>query len=242
MTFSEDIIRKQRDTKYFGLTVLAKKKFKADLDKRLLRYDLDDDIWISRETAKSDRKLELYLSKKKKKYNELCEKEIKKAEKEINISAKTKIPRHNKLLEKLLSLMQYYSRLRDTDEYGQGVCISCWAKIHGTRWHGGHYISRMFKSVCIRIENINLQCPECNFATGPGAGSDPEKAKRVNQNYRINLIKKVWLEMVMDLEYDKSHELTNPRKVSNNTDFIQEQIVTYTDLCKELRKSKLVRS
>jgi hypothetical protein len=140
-----------------------------------------------------------------------------------------------------MSLIQLYVKYRDTDEHWQGFCISCGTRIHGSKANGGHFISRMFKSTCIRVENINMQCQTCNYIMGPWRHTDPDLADRLESKYRENLIIKYWIEIVLDLEIMRDRESRCPWLVKNDVDFIKEEIVTYKELIEEEKKKKVRR-
>ena len=122
---SGENIRKQRDIKYDGLVMLAKRRFKHELENQLSRIPEENQTEINSAIAKNERKLNNYLVKKRAEYDRRAQNEIDNILKEKKLPKKVKIKRHNNLLEELMSLMQLYVRYRDTDENGQGFCISC---------------------------------------------------------------------------------------------------------------------
>ena len=74
---------------------------------------------------------------------------------------------------KLNKIFSEFIRLRDSNEYGIGQCISCgkfitvWTKDDKLRFnqqaHAGHYYSRgASKSLYYDEKNVNLQCVKCN--------------------------------------------------------------------------------
>ena len=64
---------------------------------------------------------------------------------------------------------KYFSlfiRLRDSDRYGYGRCITCHKHIHYTEGHSGHCLSRRYKAIKYDERNNNLQCVSCNTFHG----------------------------------------------------------------------------
>jgi len=67
-----------------------------------------------------------------------------------------------KLKQDLLTALQKYVRLRDSNEAWYWKCISC-ENIRHYKWcDGGHYLSRRLNSVAFDLDNIHLQCKTCN--------------------------------------------------------------------------------
>jgi hypothetical protein len=104
------------------LVVFTTRKYKNALEKRIASYPDISDSAKNRFTLQSERKLEIFLKKKKTDYEKRAEKEIIKAKKEaekieIIRRKKPKVITHNNLLEKLMSLIQLYVKYRDTDEH-----------------------------------------------------------------------------------------------------------------------------
>lgn len=60
-----------------------------------------------------------------------------------------------------------YIRLRDSDPYGIGNCISCGKKHHISEMDAGHFIDRSHKATRYNEQNVNAQCRPCNrFQSG----------------------------------------------------------------------------
>ena len=69
--------------------------------------------------------------------------------------------------------IQQYARLKETDENGYGVCVSCLATKHYHDCDGGHFQpkGRDYNAACIDPRNVHLQCKRCNgFMAGNPAG------------------------------------------------------------------------
>jgi transcriptional regulator of acetoin/glycerol metabolism len=90
------------------------------------------------------------------------------------------------LLKRVQALFNKFIRLRDAKE----PCISCGYTGNGRQWHAGHYRPQG-RNGALRFNKLNChkQCSICNnYLSGNLV------------NYRANLIKKIGLEMVEELE------------------------------------------
>ncbi len=138
--------------------------------------------------------------------------------------------KHNKLLNKLLTVLQLFVRLRDTDEYGRWFCISCGKKIHYKNANGGHYVPRSVRSYCIDLDNIHIQCPDDNKTMSLWS----LESKQVKEKYRENLIKKIWLQKVLEMD-----DIQNQKKICHIPSYLIEELLDqYSPLVKKLVKSK----
>lgn len=97
----------------------------------------------------------------------------------------------SKLKNKLLTILQKYARLRDSDEYGYGNCISCGKREHYKQANGGHFISRAKNQTAFCLWNINFQCVHCNKHLN---GNLKEYEKAIVIKYSIIRIKKALAE------------------------------------------------
>jgi phage FluMu protein Com len=52
--------------------------------------------------------------------------------------------------------------MKDADEGGTVVCVSCGKLMHYSEAHAGHFISRRHMSVRWDEQNVHVQCPRCN--------------------------------------------------------------------------------
>lgn len=137
-------------------------------------------------------KIKVYENRKRK----MMEKRIRDIEWKKPLKKNVVSVSKSRLKEKLLTLIQKYVRLRDSNKQWIGRCISCWKLVHRTKADGWHYISRMYKWTAYDERNINLQCKYCNWM--------------LNWNqleYRKNLIKKIGLEQVEELEKNKNNKI-----------------------------------
>lgn len=175
----------------------AKQKLESKIAKRVEYYN-----------RQREKKLENYKKKLEEKYTKVIERYKKKQNSKLEYHKRKlewkKIPKKlekkvkwttsiDKVKQKVLSLAQLYSRLRDSDENWYWKCISCWKRIHRTKWDGWHYISRANMNTAFNLNNINLQCKHCNWMLHWNI-----------QWYRANLINKIWEAWVRELEESKT--------------------------------------
>lgn len=72
----------------------------------------------------------------------------------------------SKLKKDLDTWFSRWVRLRDSDEYGNGKCITCEATKHWKEAHAGHGISRGVLITRFDERNVHLQCAGCNAFRG----------------------------------------------------------------------------
>ncbi len=166
---------------------------------------------------KYEKTLDKYLKDQNRRFEKLkreieWKKPLKKLEKKDSLKP---------LKKKLYELVQKYARLRDSDKYGRGKCISCWKRVRWEKADGGHYISRSNMSTAFDENNIHLQCKGCNGM--------------LHWNlieYRKNLIKKIGEPEVCRLEYLKHKAKRRTKKE------LEDKIDYYTELCWQLQYDK----
>ena len=73
------------------------------------------------------------------------------------------------MIKKLDTIFSQFVRLRDTDEYGYGACITCGEYFHYDDLECGHFRSRRHLTTRWREENAHAQCKKCNQAEDIGA-------------------------------------------------------------------------
>ena len=73
-----------------------------------------------------------------------------------------------------------YIRLRDSDEFGVGDCITCGDKKHYKQMQCGHFVSRKTNALRYDEENCNLQCVGCNMFK---AGEQYQYSKALDLKY-----------------------------------------------------------
>lgn len=121
-----------------------------------------------------------------------------------------------------------FIRLRDTDEYGYGLCISSGQRLKygNENCQAGHYIAGTCKVLEFNEDNVNLQGKSDNYF------------KSGHQSmYRINLVKKIGTERVSDLE--DMYQVSKRTVRRNDRFLIIEIIETYKLKVKELEKTKM---
>lgn len=190
-------------------------QLKAKREKRLEELKKDLDQKYQKELKRYEMKQKISLEKFKRKIK--GKKPLKKYEKNPMKWLKNKV----------FEAIQKYARLRDSDSTWFGKCISCWKKIHWSKADGGHYISRANMSTAFNPDNINLQCKHCNGMLHWNI-----------VEYRKNLIKKIGLKKVEDLESLK-HKTTKRKKEE-----LESLLFFYTEINKDLesKKGKLLKS
>ena len=204
MKKTPELIKKKREQKKRQLHFLTERKEKQKLqaiDDTVLEYKI-------KLIAKIQRKNLAYLKKKELEYDRKMNNELRQLQGKPEREYKTKKPTKNQKLQFALDIAQENSKLRDTNENGEGFCISCNQKKSWSELAGGHRYSRMFQSICLHKANINAQCHSCNWATGPKGNT--LEAERVNAEYDKNIIKKRGEDRLLWLQNMKQEELEHP--------------------------------
>ncbi|PZM87413.1 MAG: hypothetical protein DLD55_01455 [candidate division SR1 bacterium] len=211
-------IRKKRELKKKQLHFLVEKKEKQKLqaiDDTVLEYKI-------KLIAKIQRKNLAYIKKKELEYDRKMNNELRQLAGKPQREYNQKKPTKNQKLQFALAIAQENSKLRDTNENGEGFCVSCNQKKSWSELAGGHRYSRMYQSICFYKANINAQCHSCNWATGPKGNT--LEAERVNAEYDKNIIKKRGEDDLLELQLMKQKELSNPSKYKLTEPFIDEII------------------
>jgi 5-methylcytosine-specific restriction endonuclease McrA len=131
------------------------------------------------------------------------------------------------LKERLWDYFKMYIYLRDSDENGMCECISCGQVVHysSKNLHAGHFIPKSKGSYFYFNENnVHSQCGKCNCYGSQDTGA----------NYRENLIKKIGLDLVEELEKNKG----SAPIVKFDLDFLNKKIAFYKSRNKELLRLK----
>ena len=71
--------------------------------------------------------------------------------------------------EKLDIIFSKFIRLRDTDEYGYGECITCGGRFRYKDLEAGHFRHRRHLTTRWLEQNVHAQCFECNRKDDIGA-------------------------------------------------------------------------
>lgn len=213
-------------------------KIKARIAKRVEFYNKQREKKLENYKRKLEEKHLKAIERYKKKQKSKLEYQKRKFEwKKIPKKLERKVMKTNsleKIKQKVLSLAQLYARLRDSDENWYWKCISCWKRIHRTKWDWWHYISRANMSTAFNLNNINLQCKHCNWMLHWNI-----------QWYRANLINKIWEKWVRELEESKNQtknrtqEELNLMEIALNTK-IKEEYKKKNELWKAKTKKYLL--
>jgi len=136
---------------------------------------------------------------------------------------------YSQLRERAKHYFHKFIRLRDTDDYGYGNCISSGQPLRfGTiNCQAGHYKSAgKYKALEFNEDNVNLQGKSDNYFNG-GNESD----------YRYFLVQKIGPERVSELE---RLALISKRTPFREDRFLMIEIIEkYKAKCKELAKTKM---
>lgn len=204
MKKTKEQIQKKRELKKRQLHFLVEKKEKQKLqaiDDTVLEYKI-------KLIAKIQRKNLAYIRKKELEYDRKMQNELRQLEGKSQREYKQKKRTKNKKLQFALEIAQENSKLRDTNENGEGFCISCNLRKKREELAGGHRYSRMFQSICLHKANINAQCHSCNRATWPKGNT--LESERINAEYDRNIIKKRGEDKLLWLQLLKQEELEHP--------------------------------
>lgn len=204
MKKTPELIKKKREQKKRQLYFLTEGKEKQKLqaiEDTVLEYKI-------KLIAKIQRKNLAYLKKKELEYDRKMNNELRQLAGKPQREYKTKKPSKNQKLQFALDIAQENSKLRDTNENGEGFCISCNQKKSWSELAGGHRYSRMYQSICLHKANINAQCHSCNWATWPKGNT--LESERVNAEYDKNIIKKRGEDELLELQLMKQEELWKP--------------------------------
>jgi len=146
-------------------------------------------------------------------YKKEVAKRIKKEANDQTKRIKEAIKSHADYIKDLQTIFNKFIRLRD-----KGLpCISC-GVTKAEDWHAGHYIATTYQYLRFNENNVNLQCSKCN--THLRGNLIP---------YRIELIKKIGLEAVEELENSRYNmfKITIPE--------IKEKIALYKEKIKSIK-------
>jgi hypothetical protein len=123
--------------------------------------------------------------------------------------------------DKLWKIFSEYRRLLDTDQNGNGHCVTCGKPLHWKEGHCGHFISRRHKATKYDEQNTALQCAYCNTYN---QGEQFKFAKEIDKRYGKGTADKI---------------LIKSRNVSKFGTFEIDQLTKYyKEKLKELKKSK----
>ena len=201
---TKESIQAKRDRKLEEMRIKADYKYSILFKNAAARLNTR----IEYEKEKLEKKKRSYIRKKEEEYKRKCLNEIRELKWRPKREYKSDWPKINPI-EFAMEIAQENARLRDSDEDGNGRCISCGKLCSRGEHAGGHRYSRKFKNMCLEEENINLQCHKCNWITWPKW--DPIEKWRVNNEYDKAIAKKFWEEANKKLA-------RKVREFFNNTD------------------------
>ena len=124
------------------------------------------------------------------------------------------------LQDNLDTIFSKYIRLRDTNDYGYGTCITCRETFHYDNLECGHFRKRRHLSVRWHVANVNIQCTPCN-------------QKDDNAAYMIAMLNKHGIEIMAEI-IKTSHDV---RKFTNED--YEEMYQHFRGKVKELLKDKM---
>lgn len=156
---------------------------------------------------------------------QVCAKNREKKQKQIE-EMKTR-KKQETLKGTLWKYFKMFIYLRDSDKEGMCVCISCGRIVHysSKNLHAGHFIPKSAGNYFyFNEDNVHAQCGKCNYYGSQDTGA----------NYRENLIKKIGLEKVEDLEQKKRVVPTT----QFSKEWLENKIKHYKNLIKDLKIKK----
>lgn len=126
-----------------------------------------------------------------------------------------------KLKKRLDNIFSKFIRLRDSDENGYCLCVTCDRTLHWKCMHAGHFISRRVLSVRFDERNVHAQCPKCNLY---GAGEQYKHSVQVVKRHGLGI----------------DHELSSsPKEGAKITKSEYEEMIKhYKLMAKDLAKQK----
>ncbi len=127
----------------------------------------------------------------------------------------SKKPTRSKLVSKLDIVFSKYIRLKDCDNNGIAICVTCAKPHYWKDIQAGHFMSRKHYSIRWDERNVKPQCKACNVF-------------RYGEQYKYSLY------LGKELS-DELHSLSH-KIVKFSSDELNEMINYYTKLVKELEK------
>ena len=113
------------------------------------------------------------------------------------------------LIQILDRVFSEYVRLRDANDQGYSICITCWRWLPWKQGHAGHYVTRNYLSTRWNEKNVNFQCFICNCTKGGeqglhGIAIDKKYGKGTAEELQLisrahSKIDTVWLEYQIKL-------------------------------------------
>lgn len=100
----------------------------------------------------------------------------------------SKTTQHQSIVRKLDEVFSHYIRLRDADESGNVVCVTCFEQHHWTEMQCGHYVLRSNMGTRWHLQNCNPQCSLCNSTSN---GKENEHEWYIDNKYGIGTAEKL---------------------------------------------------
>ena len=219
MKKTKEQIQKKREEKYAQLEYKTKKQ----TEQKIIKFQEESSAQIEYKTAKIKKKSDSFLAKKKVEYERKMKNELRQLEGKPQREYKQKKWTRNEKLQFALEILQENCKLRDTNENGEGGCISCNLRKKREELAGGHRWSRRIQGVCLNAQNVNAQCHTCNYTTWPRG--DKQATERVNLIYDQNAIRKYGKNLWIQLEMLKNASVIDPLKYAPTETEIDDVIV-----------------
>lgn len=232
MKKTKESIQLKWQKKFETLKIRTERDNKINIMNLSQRIDKVKDYRIE----KLNKKKNAYLNKKYEEYKRKCLNEIRELEWKPQREYKQQKWTRAKALKFALELAQENSRLRDTDVSWRWYCISCGKLCEWEELAWWHLYSRMIQWICLFDININAQCHTCNRITWPQG--NVELKEITNRRYRDNLIQKVWLDPVLEMEEHMDRYLKDRKKYAPTLPFLIEYIPDLINENEELWDSK----
>lgn len=126
-----------------------------------------------------------------------------------------------KLKEKLDRVFSVYVRLRDSNDFGWGTCVTCKRHILWKEGDAGHFMTRNHLATRFHPHNVHLQCKGCN---GPRGGEQYAHGLAVDERHGEGTAEK------LRLLSKKQHRITRHE--------YEELITHYSEAVAELKRHK----
>jgi len=92
---------------------------------------------------------------------------------------------------------QLFCKISRADDDGIVSEITTWKRVHWRETQWGHFVSASINQTCFDVNNVRPQFWRSNEAMSHG----DKRAMEIKENYRKNLVKRIWEEAVQNLEW-----------------------------------------
>jgi len=93
-----------------------------------------------------------------------------------------------KVKKQAWELFSKYTRLKNADEFGMVVCVTCGVRKHWKEMQAGHFLPGRHNTILFSEEQVNPQCYHCNIGL---KGNWPEYIKWMNEKYGEERVKEM---------------------------------------------------